>query len=284
MARHLERHPGVKATFNLAIALRALGRDDDALEIFDRFLVDHPRDFWAQNYRAWILHDQQRYAESRTGFERALSIDSSHPETEHGLAHSLQGLGLMTEAREHVSLAREGFERTGVQASSNVDTLCDFACVLHQCGDLERASEYYKRAIDLGQTRSASFQKCAEVLRNLGRCEESLQVIDRWIAIAPGDKSAHCQRAWRLVELDRLDEALVSMRCGAEHSHAGPDQNDPVGRWVQEIESLRAHSDLLSGARGPSSADDWVWLSRWNTRRNCLPGFLATPDASARSW
>lgn len=93
-------------------------------------------------------------------------------------------------------------------------------------GEEETAAGYYERALDAGLSDD-TLRRCllqyGSTLRNLGRFDESLAVLDRALALFPGSESVRVWHALSLHAAARSDAAVAELMEVAADGFRTPD-------------------------------------------------------------
>ena len=151
------------------------------------------------------LLDHGRTAEARLEFEAALD---AAPESR----EALFALGLLEASERRYKAARRQFELMVARDSLDIEAHNALANVNRLLGDHAAAERGYRaaHAIDPGSTTVlANLGAC---LKDAGRLDEALQVLDAAIALESGIPDVILNRATVLVDLGRVEEAEVVLR------------------------------------------------------------------------
>jgi predicted O-linked N-acetylglucosamine transferase (SPINDLY family) len=237
LRRAIGARPGfLAAQINLATALRAAGRLDEALASIDaalalaeragshviraNILVDldrgeealasfaaaialEPGDADAWFNRANGLVRLRRFDAALADFDRVLALRPGHGASHYNRANALLALGRADEALS-------GFDQALVALSDAAAIHNNRGNALQALYRFGEAVESYERAIELDPAYSEAFNNHGNALWRLGKFEDALACYDRAIALRPGHASAHYNRGNILAELKRYGEALES--------------------------------------------------------------------------
>jgi predicted O-linked N-acetylglucosamine transferase (SPINDLY family) len=253
---------------NHGIALKNLGRVDDALRAYRRALSIEPGFLEAHYNRGNALKDAGRYEQSIASYDAALALDSRYLGAHIGRGMALQGLGRSADALEcferaltiaprsaeahnNRGAALEGLGRTGEALDSYdralainadfVEALDSRGVLLRKLGRCGQALGSHSRVAALRPDYAGGHLNLAAALAGLGRHREALASCERAIALAPGDAGAHLNRGHALRALGDLDAALAS--------HERALELDP--RYVQ---AYPARASLLLALQLPEQA------------------------------
>jgi tetratricopeptide (TPR) repeat protein len=119
------------------VILERLGRDDEAIEIYNRALVANPNDSAIQLNRANAFVKTQRYAQAAASFEKYLAQHPNDAKT-----HNLHGLALGNAGRHREAM--EAFTRAIALEPDNADMHFHRALELLTLGDFEAGWEEYE--------------------------------------------------------------------------------------------------------------------------------------------
>ena len=124
---------------NRANTLDEMGRSMDALADYDRALSLEPRFLLALNNRGSTLMKLGRYEAALGSFERALMVDADYP-----VAHANRGDALLRLCRYSESLS--SYERALMLDPGNVGAWCNQGVVLQELGRLDAAGQSFDHA------------------------------------------------------------------------------------------------------------------------------------------
>ena len=116
--------------------------------------------------------------------------------------------------REHMAPTIEAFLAVLERHPDDPDVLYEVGGAFDTDGQEQLAAGYYRRAIDAGlagyRLRQCHLQY-GSTLRNLGRFEESLAMLDEGLRRFPGSESLVAFRALTLLEAGRADAAVAEL-------------------------------------------------------------------------
>ncbi|MFM7202308.1 MAG: sulfatase-like hydrolase/transferase [Myxococcota bacterium] len=225
----------VVAKSSLASALVAMGRDDEALALFQQLqsadakretaflgaarlhtkrrqfveaeaLIQHVITVQPENPEGYtslgdLYLEQGRNADAERAFRKALAIDPHSSLAAAGLGNGLNRAGKTREAAEvlRVALARE--------PSSHALTY-NLAVVLERLGDQEQALQLYQQALKLEPDHSMSWNNLGSLLDRQGKREEALKRIAHAHALDPNNLEATFNLGALLVATGKAQEGL----------------------------------------------------------------------------
>jgi tetratricopeptide (TPR) repeat protein len=187
----------------LAIALRNLGRHEDAVKVFDTAVQLKPDDAQLWFQLGSSLLEAGRSSDALLCFQHAVVLNPRHRDAAYGAGYVLAGLEQFEEALVH-------FNRSAEIESSHAPTLQMRAIVLRHLKRFDEAIADNLRAMDLDPTNPDICNNMGAILGALGRIEEALSWYDRSLAINPNIARNITNRASALYELGRFDEAMAT--------------------------------------------------------------------------
>lgn len=201
------------------------------------------------------------------------------------------GVGLASRAR--VWSSSELLWRNSAEASpDNARSWTNLGLALQRQGDRSGAEKAYSRAWTVVREpgRAASLARNhSSVLIEAGRTVEALSVLDRGLALAPGEPSLHANRAAALAKLGRNAEALEEARRAAAAAPGNPLMRNLLGQaltvtgdWPGALSEFQAAEAIDPGnPLYPVSAG--IALTRLDRRDDACAAFRrATSRAGSR--
>ena len=199
--------------YNWGNMLAHSARFDHAISTYDRALAIAPDVPELLLNRGNALFELGRHADALANYDTALMRSPANPVLWSNRGTALAELGRKDEALESFSKALAidprnpgaRFGRSGLfaDAGRHADALRDLESL-----DEESAEVYYRRGM---------------LLLHLERSDEALKLLNRSIAIAPGDAQSHIGRAMALGALMRDQEALGAIDTALRLSPSNPD-------------------------------------------------------------
>jgi tetratricopeptide (TPR) repeat protein/2-polyprenyl-3-methyl-5-hydroxy-6-metoxy-1,4-benzoquinol methylase len=253
--------------FNMAHALRTLGRLDDAAVHFNQASV-LKRDFIPAHLGLGdLLMQQGRIEEARTRYQRALVIEPRSVDAHYGLANVAMQQGRLDEAAA-------GYRRVLALKPDLAEACNNLGIVLASQGKLDEAAAFYRRAIALKP-------QLVDVYRNLGR-----------VVLAQGDALAALNIARTALNVAETEETKVFfVQCARALTADAPgsDLRHMVARalaegWSRpsEISALAADLFKLSDAgRAAVARVSAAWPERLSAAELWPAGELAIVASDA---
>ncbi|MFM7346517.1 MAG: tetratricopeptide repeat protein [Tagaea sp.] len=155
----------VDATHLSGMALRALGRLDEALVFLDRACALRPRDAVFHANRAASLLDAARPAEARDAARTAAGLDPAHAPAWINLAAAEAALG-------DEAAAEASYRRALALAPGSADARNNLANLLQRRGDVAEALAHYEAAIAAAPGHAAAHSNYGTALYALHRAGE----------------------------------------------------------------------------------------------------------------
>jgi tetratricopeptide (TPR) repeat protein len=134
--------------------------------------------------------------------------------------------------------------------------LCMGGYMLGECGKLEPALRFYRRALELDASLTVAHVNAGKLYFSAGRFDEALRSFAAATALAPDDPDAWSSRAGALRELGRLEESLEAARRALSLHDDFPEAAINLGNAFLKLdrpeEALGAY--LRASAAAPRSA------------------------------
>lgn len=188
---------------NRAVALRRLGRLQDALASVDQALVRQSDLFDAHSNRCAILNDLNRPDEALNNADRAIALRPGDAQAHNNRGEALRRLKRWDEAIACYAVAIRiwpGFEEAHFNRG----------LVLIELDRFEEALMSIEQALAIQPRSAESHYIKGQILWRLRRLDEAVAAFDAAIAIQPDLAKAHGSRGETLRELGLVREALAS--------------------------------------------------------------------------
>ncbi len=233
----------IRATFNFAIALYKLNKNQEAAKIYERIIEMDPTYTGAYNNLSQILEQQSETFDRR----RSLFIKAIHHNPrEHTLRYNygvnLERENLIDEAEEQYMMALDidpdfGLARKRldvlhgkvqdpvensvkllnkhVSALENDPDNCElhYECgkTLEVLGQIDLAIERFQDALALSPGHSGTLFQLASMAWNQGLIDECVELYEELLTIMPEHSQAHFNLCCALVEQGNIEKALYSV-------------------------------------------------------------------------
>ena len=189
----------------LALALSELGRNNAALDNYDRALAVRPDDAEALYNRGNTLHKLGRLEQALESYERALAVGADFAEALNNRGVVLQKLGRFEEALESC-------EQALAVGPQYPEALHNRGNTLQELGRFEQALASYEQALALRPGYAEALDNRGNALRALGRFDEAMECHEQALAVRPDFAEAFYNRGNTLRDLKRFDEAMESFQ------------------------------------------------------------------------
>jgi tetratricopeptide (TPR) repeat protein len=259
LSRAIRQTPSTNYLSTLGIALKQMGRLDDALSVFDKAVQLKPDDAELWKHVGGVLVGLNRPADALLSFQRVLKLDPRHVEAAYQSGALLHRL--------------ERFEEALVQLNLCDEMRPDHAPTRQTRARVQRALKQYEecladatRAHALDPADPFTCNNIGDALLWLGRDEEGLQWFDRALALRPDFVDVLHNKGFALLQLHHFTEAFETYR----HLMA-VNPGDAKAAWQL------AHLKLLTGDYEAGWAER---EARWK-----MPDFsLEYPKFSQARW
>jgi tetratricopeptide (TPR) repeat protein len=236
----------------LARCYYELGRDDDALKLYEQAIAQKPAIWDAQYYLGRIHLENERYAQAVEPLGNANNLKPDDPETISSFGVALSKSGRSTEAITYLTritalkrYIKEDFYYLGeayandqqwLQAAQVFKEGADlrgtdpngyfyWATMLFNAGKLDEAVEGYAkvRSVDQSVSHAGTFRYLAEIYRLRGMPDKALGHYQSLLQREPNDTEALFQAGYISFKLNQLDQAKDYFRklITVDPKHAG---------------------------------------------------------------
>lgn len=185
------------------VALRDLGRFEEAAECYAKALDINPNDFDVWNKRGYALHRAGRYNEAMECYDKAIEIDPTHSSAWNNKAAILQRLGRYQEA---IKCYDEAI-RLDPSDSANWNNKCSLLRI-ESIGRYAEAVSACERALKLDPTNALAWNNKGGALFSLERYAESLEAHKRAAEIDPEFAEAWYNEGTAFHMLGKYREAI----------------------------------------------------------------------------
>ena len=235
---------------NLAVALQADGKFDDAIAHYQRAIALRPDYSPAQNNLGTALRAEGRLEEAAAAYRRAIELRGEYPEAHYNLANVLTDEGRAKEAAEHFRVALQSM-------SGSADVHNNLGIALVAEGKRDEAIDEFRAAVAEDPASPKSHRNLADALASAGRTQEAFIEFRRASQLAPADGALHYDFGSFLLEIGRVDEAIAEFRAALKLTPRSAEAHNNLGialgtkgRMSEAIAEFRA-----ALAIDPKSAD-----------------------------
>lgn len=268
---------------NRAVALRGLGRGEDAIAAATHAVALRPADALAQRNLSVLLEDAGRHAECLAACDAALAAEPAHAATLRRRGAALVQLGRNAEALASLEDAI-GLDPSIAEAHDNRGIL------LRKLGRLAEAEASHRRAISLGPACAEAWNGLGTTLGALGRHAEAIQSYDEAIRLKPGYADAFSNRGSTLSAMGRMDEALASFdrAIALRHDHASAwyNRGNTLAEMNRFVDAIASYDRALSASPSHANALNNRGKALLDMRRvdEALEAFALSSRAAPADW
>ena len=193
------------AQSNYGMVLRAMGRHTQALEAYEKALVQQPHFPQAWANRANVLRDMGRSEEAVTAYQQAIA---QQPD----FAQALHGLGLVHGDMGQWAQSLDAYDRALQCNPRFAVAYLDRGNTLREMEQLQEALASYARAIELKPDYAQAWSNRGVVLKYLARFDEARACYDAALDINPQFVDAMVNYSTLLKDMLLLDASAAMAR------------------------------------------------------------------------
>jgi len=230
--RALALDPGLAmAQSNLGVALRALGRPTLAIAAFRAAIAMQPERAEAYSNLGVLLTEQGRRDEAVQVLREVLVMRPGYAEAHYNLAGAIAVVG----DPASLGAALASYDRAIALRPGYVEAHANRADVLRHLGRLEESEAAYGAALSLAPDAAHTHYGLGLLLSERLRPREALESFLRAIAIDPNLALAHSHAGNALAALDRLDEAFAAHQTAMNLSPADAGVHHNLGLTLSRL-------------------------------------------------
>jgi len=177
-AIELQKGEYPEAELNLGLALKAAGRKEDALALFDALSTRHPEMASARQNRAVVLMALNRDDEARAELTRAAAGDRQS-------ASAHYNLGVLEARQGRHAEAAAAYERALAAEEDHLKAAINLGVERAALGDKDAAIKAYERAIAIAPDYAPAWFNLGVALRAAGRLGEAADAYRKVLALDP---------------------------------------------------------------------------------------------------
>jgi eukaryotic-like serine/threonine-protein kinase len=240
-------------------SLWTLGKNQDAIEYFDRALEINPRDENALHNKGSALDQLGKYQDAIECYNRALQLNPKDENAWNSKGNALYRLG------KHQG-AIECYDRALQLKPGDENALHNKGSALDQLGKHQDAIECYDRVLELNPKAYKTWYNKGATLGNLGRHQEKLECYDRALKINPVHAAAWANKGLLLSKLGRHQEAIAccsrALEIAPKMAEAWRGKGNALYRLGKYREAVGCYDKTLEITPGDATA--------WNNKGMCL--------------
>ena len=191
--------------FHLALALKALGKFDEAVAHYRRALVLKPNDADTYNNLGNVQAEAGRFDEATASYRQALALAPDNAKALNNLGSTLLELG-------HADEAETNYRKAIALEPDYADAHNNLGNIFRDKGDLDQAMACYRKTLALTPHHLAALNNLGITLWNMGQRDEAMASYRRTLALDPDHVEALGNLAIALWESGALDDAEAAYR------------------------------------------------------------------------
>jgi tetratricopeptide (TPR) repeat protein len=207
---------------NLATALNAAGKGDEAIAHYRRAIAIQPDYAPAYNNLGVVLRAQGQVDEAIATYHQALRVNDDYPDAHYNLANALLQENRAGEAEEHFRIALRSIpDSAGVRNNLGI--------ALAAGGRPDDAIAAFRAAVGAEPSSARAHRNLGDSLTNAGHLQEGLQELQRALELDPNDPATHYNLGSVLLEAGRFDEAITRFRATLQLSPRSVEAHNNLG-------------------------------------------------------
>jgi tetratricopeptide (TPR) repeat protein len=219
ISRAIRRDPKPAYLTSLGTTLLDQGRQEEALQVFDKAVQLKPDDADLWRDLGNVLVEAGRSGDAILTFQQAIKLNPRHWEAANRVAFLLYSAQRFEESVACFTVC------DGLQPD-HFSTVYMRALALQKLKRFDEALTDNMRAHDLDPTSADNCNNAGNVLRALGRNEEAISWFDLSLKLRPDFADTLTNRAVALAELRRFDEAITTY-----HRALAIDPSHTIAAW-----------------------------------------------------
>jgi tetratricopeptide (TPR) repeat protein len=250
------------AHYNLGLALRELGRLEDAVASYGKALAIKPDYIEAESNRGNALQELGRLDDAVDSHKKVLTINPDYAEAHFNLGNALHQLGRLEDAadsyrravqlkpefaaahnnlgsvfhdQEKLDEAEQCFLRSLDENPDATETLVNLGTTLLKLARREEAVGCYSDAIELKPDFAKAYNCLGNALKELGRHDAAVETYEKALSIEPDDAEAHINLGSALHSMERWDGAAQSFRRALEIEPGNTDTLIKLGNVLRDV-------------------------------------------------
>ena len=207
---------------NLAAALQAEGRTDDAATHYQRAIALQPDYAPAYNNLGVLQRASGKVDEAIATYRQALSLKGDFPDAHYNLANALLAQNKPQEAAEHFTIALQSIPDSAGAANN-------LGIALAAQNKPDDAVAAFRAAVAAEPNSAVAHRNLADALSSAGQVPESVVESQHAIRLDPADPGAHYNLGVVFLQAGRLIEAIAELRATLELAPRSADAHNNLG-------------------------------------------------------
>ena len=190
---------------NMGVALRDLGKIDEAKKIFNKAILIKPDYVEAYNNLGNAYKDQHKTEDAIKAYKKAISIKPDYAEAYNNLGNSLNDLERFDEAVEFIN-------KSILLKPNYVLAYNNLGIVLAAQGKLDEALDAFKKAISLDPDYADAYNNLGNVLNGKNRFQDAIDAFKKAISLNPDYADAYNNLGNVLNDKGRFQDAIDAFK------------------------------------------------------------------------
>lgn len=220
------------AHFNLALALAAVGQQEQALSEYETSVRLRPADFKAQGALALALQEADRPNDALDHFREAALLQPDSAAAQNNLAIALHQSGNAAEAIPH-------YESAIALTSDYAEAHSNLALALAATGRGDDAVAHFTEALRLQPNNVGIHINLADLLMDLHRIPDALAQYEQAVSLMPESVDAQTRLAEGYERIGRFKDAIERFNVAIAVARAAG-QTDAVPALLESIKTCQA--------------------------------------------
>jgi Flp pilus assembly protein TadD/mono/diheme cytochrome c family protein len=253
MRNWLNKDPGdIIPLYNLASALAAQGKYQDALVVYRRALALHPGEERTLNELGAVLDNSGDWQQAQKVF---LQDIADHP----GTCNARFNLARSELRHDQASAAEQQFRTMLAQCPADASIHSGLGAALDSEGHSDAAEAEFRAALQIDAHDFTALYNLGGLALQAGKPQQAADLLQSAVERRPKDVDAHQQLAAAYALSGRMDDAVVQLREAITLSPANPDLHAQLSQALAstgQLEPAIAERKTALHLRA-NDADDW---------------------------
>ncbi|OOZ35949.1 hypothetical protein BOW51_09575 [Solemya velesiana gill symbiont] len=272
----LLKMPGfLPAQSNLAVTLLGLGRRDEARDLLEALVANHPDSAEVYINLGTIRMDEGQQEPAKQCFEKAVRLDKGSALAQANLGYSLFVTGEQEQAVSH-------FDAALSSEPENVMALAGLGEALLRNGQLQEAEGLIRRAVQLGPNEQAAYRALTMLMKQLHDYEAAEKACRRYVELSQGSPVGYAELAQLYFSMDRYNDARAVYELAEQRLEPNGILYHAWAEFEENTHNLERAGQLLEEAETHWVSEDRspiaVMKSKMACRHKNFDAALATLD------